>query len=1429
MNSKKLGLLVILLALFAILFVSCNSEVTDAARATNVGNELVYATFDNNSKGIVVNTIAGYKSYDELYWFYTATKTDSFGTTGQTSALVPVRVVDNDPAPGLSGKVGPFSQGSWSFTLYAYDDADRTNLYYQGSTSPDVTLRNGVDNYIPVTVTPQGDYGYIAFYNGTNTTDTYFEWKDNKGGNGALRLDITLKDSNNVVYNCVSKSLTKGTDGKYKIDGRILKTATDDKFAVGVYTATFQVVNPSDSSVVFTSQDLSLRVYGNLETQLKGSLTEIVEAYGYFQVPEQQINVFIATAAEVTQTVNVAPEKYSSTQTQQTTTVKFEAAALDTTNSQHTLKVEVTPIATAATKFDVIGDETAVAGIDFELKKIVTTTVGDVTTTTEETVEKFENQKYATIETYIAKGFNTVTVVYTGTELAQPIANELDPATNVATVYNNDSDMGTHLGYSKASGLLRFKTNHFSEYYVKASVEAINVTTNTVYTTLADAVAAVKDDETIQLIKNVTISDKLVVGSDTEAKNFVLDLNGKTLTGRTNLVRGNLTFKNGNLICVGGQPLNVYGSSSSTAKNYSVLTVESDVAITGDYAVCLFGKTATTNGYGAVVNYYGSATTTKGALFVSGNLGKDEGLADQNNIINIYGSVTSSDAAVALNGNALINIYDGAELTGNTAVTVKRGKLVIVGGTITSNGEKDYPPAANNSGTEMTGAGVSVTNTYNNYGPLAVEISGGLITSAKADAVYRAAQTYANDATVSITGGTFSSDPSQVHVTDEKVDDYVAAGYKSNKIDEKLWTVVKKDRTDDSVAAVVKADDSVLYFSTLADAVDAAEDGETIMLLKDATVGSQAIYFNGGKTVILDLAGHTLLSGNGFVIYGANLTVKNGTINGNEGQVFNVFGRNTDGDASYSVLTINSDAEIINAGFGVCVFPFSGTVGYDTEINLNGSITGVCGIFVSGNLANENSDASNAIIASNVININSGSSISTTDQAIAMNGGATVNVKEGSSLTGSEAIGLKRGTLNISGGTLRATGEYAEPTANNNGTEASGAVVSITSTYNYAHGIVAIISGGTFESANGHALAIQKTGTTSFDADALEVTVTGGTFTAGSNENAKAVYADYGTATKFVVGGRYSTKPASSYIADGSYARVIDNYYSLIYEKWSDYADSSWYSSTSNTFDIDTPAKLAGLIILNRTNSFAGKTINITEDIDLTGKIWTPIECSNLEYMFRGTVNGNNHKITGLFVANDNGYGNGFFGHFNGVIKDITFEDALVQRRHGDSNSGNIYGIVAGYAGYYGEATFINVTVKNSTVKGFGKVGAIAAHSEYTDGIVNFDNCKVVNTIVDGVYDCGGLIALGQGTVNISNCDVSGAIWHHPSSEQYEIFENTHLIVDGIERVLTGYYWIYYDYLYAGWGDYYCDYNVGTISESEYSVIVGFVHNIPSN
>jgi len=330
-----------------------------------------------------------------------------------------------------------------------------------------------------------------------------------------------------------------------------------------------------------------------------------------------------------------------------------------------------------------------------------------------------------------------------------------------------------------AAGYAATKTN---SVWTVAPVTGSAAIGSTGYETLDAAFAAVKNGETITLLENVDHTSAILV-ANLDTRNVTLDLNGKTLSGRTNLTSGKLTISNGTVEYTGDQPLNVYGSDNSSATDYSVLTINNNVTVNGAYGVCLFGNTGTTDGYGAVVNIEGTINANQG-VYVSGNLGNNSTLANTCNVINITGTINGIKLGVAVSGSSTVNVKSGANITGGTAIPVKRGKLNVTGGTISATGEWNNVPAANTNGAEVTGAAVSVTSTYNYSGVIDVNISGGTFTSTYGQAVYKyenTAKPY-NNASVSITGGTFSSDPSA----------YVPVGYTATD-NGNTWTVTKNN------------------------------------------------------------------------------------------------------------------------------------------------------------------------------------------------------------------------------------------------------------------------------------------------------------------------------------------------------------------------------------------------------------------------------------------------------------------------------------------------------------------------------------------------------------------------------------------------------------------------------------------------------------
>ena len=106
---------------------------------------------------------------------------------------------------------------------------------------------------------------------------------------------------------------------------------------------------------------------------------------------------------------------------------------------------------------------------------------------------------------------------------------------------------------------------------------------------------------------------------------------------------------------------------------------------------------------------------------------------------------------------------------------------------------------------------------------------------------------------------------------------------------------------------------------------------------------------------------------------------------------------------------------------------------------------------------------------------------------------------------------------------------------------------------------------------------------------------------------------------------------------------------------------------------------------VNNGNNYKGKIIALTNDIDLQGNEnnqWVPIgncnedagnvaENTTDKNAFAGIFNGNNHKISGIYIDTIENY-TGLFGYNEGTIQNVTITQSYIK-----SNTGYIGGITA--------------------------------------------------------------------------------------------------------------------------------------------------------
>ncbi len=384
-----------------------------------------------------------------------------------------------------------------------------------------------------------------------------------------------------------------------------------------------------------------------------------------------------------------------------------------------------------------------------------------------------------------------------------------------------------------------------------------------------------------------------------------------------------------------------------------------------------------------------------------------------------------------------------------------------------------------------------------------------------------------NEASINVTGGTFKT----ADGTEWDMREYVQPGMKQ---DENGKVVINEE------TAIATVDGSVGY-TTLKAALAAAKDGQTVTLLNDYDATNEGtITLKSNKSVTLDLGENTLTISRLDLVQGW-LTVENGNVKCT-GQAFNVYAAPDAQEKLYTKLVIKKDVTI-NAAYGICLFPEpNSNAGYSSSIEVYGNIANG-GIFVSGNLGNDATTAEAMVDSGKIptVTIYDGAVVNNGNegQGIAMNGLANVTV-DGGTITGSEAIGVKRGTLTVNDGMFTSNGEYVDPAeANNNGTENTGATISITGTYNYAGAISVTLNGGTFSSENAPAVYLghsKKNDALVPFTNGVNLNIKGGTFV--SPAGAAPVYVaikiedDADSYTKKVVSNGSFSSSVAEYVTD---------------------------------------------------------------------------------------------------------------------------------------------------------------------------------------------------------------------------------------------------------------------------------------------------------
>ncbi len=542
-------------------------------------------------------------------------------------------------------------------------------------------------------------------------------------------------------------------------------------------------------------------------------------------------------------------------------------------------------------------------------------------------------------------------------------------------------------------------------YEVKETVEASVAEVNGAkYKSLQAAVDAAKSGATVTLLadtrENVTVSKNAIV----------LDLNGHTLNGGTENAKPALTVDNKNVTL----------KDSSEAQTGTIKREDTADTKTSHYVIDIQGK----NGFMIVES--GKVENNSGIPGVKGSslirLGNDS--VSGWPTLTIKGGTFTQDNFIAIKvDRGTLHLLGGTVNSANSFAIENWNNAYIKGGTV--NGTVStwvYSTGAAFSKLEISGGTVNGNVASVNYDNAAdkqarVYVTGGTVTGTLGTYTYNnglVAMDETAKATIEVTGGTFSKDPTQYVVEDSAI----------SKNDDGTYGVAK--------TYLAKIGDTEYY--TMDEAFHAVKAGETIAMLRDYTTNK--VQNSGDESFTIDLGGHTWTANivdtasAAFEINYSDvtLTVKNGkvvssqlaglipsamsgTITYNNSKL--VFdgvemtanghsGIETNGSNTNDTVTLKNSTLNVPNGYGI-YFPSSGTLTIDNSV-INAKTMGVQVCSGSLNI----SGAGTAITVT-------GDGIAKTENDGAIEDGAAISIVNRTGYKGLSNIEVKDGKFKANG------------------------------------------------------------------------------------------------------------------------------------------------------------------------------------------------------------------------------------------------------------------------------------------------------------------------------------------------------------------------------------------------------------------------------
>ena len=395
---------------------------------------------------------------------------------------------------------------------------------------------------------------------------------------------------------------------------------------------------------------------------------------------------------------------------------------------------------------------------------------------------------------------------------------------------------------------------------------------NTHFDTLQDAIGAANNGETVTLLQDISLTSSITMSNGKEE--VTLNLNTYDITCDTG-TSAMFQITNGTL--------NVTGEGTITSAQGDVFSVKGNTSAnsnTPTNAMLRIGKDVTVNalwnciwiaGNGARADIYGSLSSTGKYAVIQGNGTVNETTNNGGTVVNIY-----DGASVVHNGSdenhiaiyqpqaGTLNISGGTILSnqnGSTAIEVRAGALNISGNPVITGGSGDPSSTSNGNGSTTSNTAVAVAQ-HSTKLPISVNITGGTLSGGVA--LYESnpqsnQENSENPVTITVQNATLKGGLSlngfgDIGVTNSTVTGDVTKGESASGSLGFVNSTITGQAPTDANSGIVYVNTLVngqnqntetinneallngVPYDTLANAINAAEDGGTITLLKNATL-----------------------------------------------------------------------------------------------------------------------------------------------------------------------------------------------------------------------------------------------------------------------------------------------------------------------------------------------------------------------------------------------------------------------------------------------------------------------------------------------------------------------------------------------------------------------------------------------------------------